>query len=141
MPAQIEKRGMPDITGAGSHLYEPRASIGLTADWLPRVRAEVGPTPVLGVEYHHRLSVAEAASFCQRMPSGTLDFIEEPIRDECPEAYEELRKLTDVPFAIGEEISSKWHFMPYIERGLTNYCRVDICTRLSRIMSSTSSTV
>jgi len=37
---------------------------------------------VLGIDYHHLLNIAEAASFCQRMPSGTLDFVEEPIRDE-----------------------------------------------------------
>jgi galactonate dehydratase len=108
-------------------LYEPRASIGLTAEWLPKVRDAVGPAPVLGVEYHHRLSVAEAASFCQRLPSGTLDFLEEPIRDETPEAYAMLRQMTDVPFAIGEEFASKWQFLPYIERGLTNFARVDVC--------------
>ncbi|MBV7332069.1 mandelate racemase/muconate lactonizing enzyme family protein [Chloroflexi bacterium TSY] len=108
-------------------LWEPRASIGLTAQWLTKVREEFGPDPVLGIDYHHRLNVAEAASFCQRMPSGTLDFLEEPIRDESPEAYESLRTMTDVPFAIGEEISSKWHFQPYIERGITNYARIDVC--------------
>jgi len=108
-------------------LFEPRASIGVTADWMPRIREAVGPTPVLGVEYHHRLSVAEAASFCQRMPSGTLDFLEEPIRDETPEAYATLRRMTDVPFAVGEEFASKWQFLPYIERGLTNFIRVDVC--------------
>jgi galactonate dehydratase len=108
-------------------LYEPRASIGLTSAWLPKVREEVGPAPVLGVEYHHRLSVAEAASFCQRMPPGTLDFLEEPIRDETPEAYAMLRQMTDVPFAVGEEFASKWQFLPYIERGLTNFIRVDVC--------------
>ena len=79
------------------------------------------------MEYHHRLSVAEAASFCQRLPKGTIDFIEEPIRDESPDAYEALRRMTDVPFAIGEEFSSKWQFLPYIERGITNYARLDIC--------------
>ena len=42
------------------------------------------------------------------------------------EAYEELRKLTPVPFAIGEEFSSKLQFLPFIEKGLTNYCRVDV---------------
>jgi galactonate dehydratase len=82
---------------------------------------------VLGIDYHHRLSIAETASFCQRMPMGTLDFIEEPIRDESPEAYEALRKLTDVPFAVGEEFSSKWQFLPYIEKHLTDFARVDIC--------------
>jgi len=35
--------------------------------------------------------------------------------------------MTDVPFAIGEEFSSKWAFLPYIERGITNYARIDVC--------------
>ena len=35
--------------------------------------------------------------------------------------------MTDVPFAIGEEFSSKWQSLPYIERGITNYCALDIC--------------
>lgn len=108
-------------------IFEPRESIGTTAEWLPKIREAVGPGPVLGLEYHHRLSVAEAASLCQKLPPGTLDFLEEPIRDECPEAYEALRRMTNIPFAIGEEFSSKWAFVPYIERGITNYARVDLC--------------
>jgi galactonate dehydratase len=108
-------------------LFEPRASIGPTAEGLIALREAVGPGPVLGIDYHHRLSVAEAASFCQRMPSGTLDFLEEPIRCEAPEAYQALRSMTPVPLAIGEEFSSKWAFLPYIERGLTNFVRVDVC--------------
>ena len=59
----------------GQPLYEPRESIGLTAQWLTQLRQEIGPEPVIGIDYHHRLSVAEAASFCQRMPAGTLDFL------------------------------------------------------------------
>jgi galactonate dehydratase len=114
-------------TGGDKTLFEPRESIAVTAEWLTKVREAVGSSLVLGIDYHHRLNVAETASFCQRMPSGTLDFLEEPIRDESPEAYAALRTLTDVPFAIGEEISSKWGFLPYIERGLTNFIRVDIC--------------
>jgi galactonate dehydratase len=107
--------------------YEPRESISETARWLVKAREALGSQVVLGVDYHHRLSVAEAASFCQKMPSGTLDFLEEPIRDETPEAYESLRTMVDVPFAIGEEFSSKWQFLPYIERGLHQFNRIDIC--------------
>ena len=107
--------------------FEPRDSIGVTAERLTQLRAEIGPDPVLGIDYHHRLSVAETASFCQRMPAGTLDFLEEPIRDESPEAYESLRRMTDVPFAIGEEFASKWQFAPYLERGITQFARIDIC--------------
>ncbi len=108
-------------------LFEPRESIAPTAEALIKAREALGLEPVIGIDYHHRLSVAESASFCQMMPAHTLDFIEEPIRDECPEAYEELRKLTPIPFAIGEEFASKWQFLPYIEKGLTNYARLDIC--------------
>ncbi len=108
-------------------VWEPWASIGITAEWLTRTREALGQRAMLGIDYHHRLSVVEAALFCQRMPRGTLDFLEEPIRDETPEAYEQLRRMTDVPFAIGEEFSSKWQALPYIERGITNYMRLDVC--------------
>jgi galactonate dehydratase len=116
-PADHDSRGV----------YEPRKSIAETAKWCVKAREELGETVVLGVDYHHRLSVAEAGSYCQKMPSGTLDFLEEPIRDEMPEAYEALRKLTDVPFAIGEEFSSKWQFLPYIERDIHQFNRIDVC--------------
>ncbi|MFN8497109.1 MAG: mandelate racemase/muconate lactonizing enzyme family protein [Anaerolineae bacterium] len=112
---------------ASPAVFEPRESLGHTARWLVKARETFGSDITLGIDYHHRLSIAETASFCQRMPMGTLDFIEEPIRDETPEAYAALRQLTDVPFAVGEEFASKWQFLPYIERHLTDFARVDIC--------------
>lgn len=108
-------------------VFDPRRSLAETSEKMTALRRAFGPEVTLGIDYHHRLSVAEAASFCQRMPVGTLDFIEEPIRDESPEAYATLRTLTSVPFAIGEEFASKWQFLPYIERGLTQYARLDVC--------------
>ena len=108
-------------------IFEPRESVATTAKWVRRAREEVGPAPMIGVEYHHRLSVAEAATFCQMLAPGTIDYLEEPIRAESPESYVALRSMTDVPFAVGEEFSSKWAFLPFIERGLTQYIRVDIC--------------
>ncbi len=107
--------------------FEPRESIGRTAKWCARARETLGDDLVLGIDYHHRLSVAEAASFCQKMPRGTLDFLEEPIRDETPAAYEALRRMTDIPFAIGEEFASKWQFLPYIERDIHQFNRIDVC--------------
>ena len=71
--------------------------------------------------------MAEAASFCNKLGRGVLDFLEEPIRDETPEAYESLRTMTDIPFAIGEEFASKWQFLPYIERGIHQFNRLDVC--------------
>ena len=122
MPGEPRRHPDDDDT-----VYEPRETIGITSTWLAKLREAVGPDPVLGIDYHCRLSVAETVSFCQRMPAGTLDFLEEPIRDESPEAYESLRTMVDVPLAIGEEFASKWAFVPFVERGLTNYARIDVC--------------
>ena len=108
-------------------LFEPREHIATSAKWCVRAREELGGDVVLGIDLHHRLSVAEAASFCQKMPSGTLDFLEEPIRDETPFAYKALRQMVDIPFAIGEEFASKWQFLPYIEADLHQFNRLDVC--------------
>ncbi|SMQ62477.1 galactonate dehydratase [Devosia lucknowensis] len=108
-------------------IFEPRQSIAATARILNRAREELGGEVVLGIDYHHRLSVAEAASFCNKLDKGVLDFLEEPIRDETPEAYESLRTMTQIPFAIGEEFASKWQFLPYIERGIHQFNRLDVC--------------
>ncbi len=122
------RTGVPNpLAAEDAQLFEPRESLALAADWLTAVRKAYGSRLVLGIDFHHRLNVAETASFCQRMPTGTLDFLEEPIRDECPSAYAALRSMTGVPMAIGEEFASKWQFLPYIEQGLTNYARVDVC--------------
>jgi galactonate dehydratase len=120
-------RFFPAAWSDAAGIFEPRESIGRTAKFLVRARQELGDELVLGIDYHHRLSVAETASFCQKMPSGTLDFLEEPIRDETPEAYESLRTLTDVPFAIGPEYASYAPVLPHIERGIHQYNRLDLC--------------
>ena len=107
--------------------FDTRTSIAEAAACLAKAREALGSEVTLGIDYHHRLSVPETVSFCQRMPAGTLDFMEEPIRDESPAAYRSLREMVDVPFAIGEEFASKWDFAPYVDGGLTQFGRVDIC--------------
>ncbi len=117
----------PAFTGDQEDVFEPRHSITETARCLTMARERFGAAITLGVDYHHRLSVAEAISFCHRMARGTLDFLEEPIRDESPAAYEALRRCVDVPFAIGEEFASKWQALPFVEQGLTQFMRLDVC--------------
>jgi len=119
-PAEYEENEEPGV-------FDPRESLAILAEWLTELRKNSGSKVVIGLDYHHRLTIAETVSFIQRMPKATLDFIEEPIRDENPAAYENLRAMVSLPFAIGEEFSSKWQFMPYLERNITQFARVDVC--------------
>ena len=121
------QRGGGRAGGDSEEIFEPRLAIAEAAHWLVKARERLGAGPTLGVDFHHRLSLAETASFCQRMPRGTLDFLEEPMRDETPEAYEALRRMTEIPFALGEEFASKWQALPYVERGIAQFMRLDIC--------------
>ena len=112
---------------APADVYEPWESVVATAEMLHAVRERVGPRVRLGVDFHHRLSVADAAEFCRLVDDVNLMFLEEPIRSESPDAYAALRTMTDIPFAIGEEFSGIYVFAPFIERGLSNYVRLDVC--------------
>ena len=120
--------GMPDPGWTGGHgaVYEPMESIALTAHWIREVRRAVGPGIGLSIDFHHRLSVAEAALFCQQVGDVNLMFLEEPIRVENVKAYQQLRQMTPMPFAIGEEFASKWEFLPFVEEGVLNFARVDL---------------
>ena len=116
----------PGWTGGTGEVFEPYRSIELAVHWLHEIRKAVGPGPLLSIDYHHRLSVAEAAHFCRQVEDLHLQFVEEPIRAENHKAYQQLRTMTGIPFAIGEEFSSKWEFAPYIEEGVLNFCRLDV---------------
>ena len=120
--------GMP-TSGADadeSLIFEPLESLDLAAHWLREIRNTVGTSIELSIDFHHRLSVVEAALFCQKVADLNLYFIEEPIRAENHKAYQQLRTMTAIPFAIGEEFSSKWAFAPFIDEGVLNFARIDI---------------
>ena len=107
-------------------VYEPMESVEEAGHWLEEVRRAVGPRVFLSVDMHHRYSVGDAAAFCQRVEGIPLMFVEEPLRAQSPQAYAQLRRLTRIPFAIGEEFASKWEFAPFVEAGLLEYARIDV---------------
>lgn len=111
----------------GNGQFNARTSFKRTIETLVAMRDRFGPDLCIGIDLHHRYTPAEIANFCAQVPRGTLDFIEEPIRSETPEAYASLRQMTDIPFAVGEEFASKWQAGPFLEGGLTQHMRLDIC--------------
>lgn len=120
--------GMPGAswTGGDGAIFEPLESLELAAHWLREIRNAVGTGIELSIDFHHRLSVAETALFAHKVADLNLFFLEEPIRAESHEAYRQLRTMTPIPFAIGEEFSSKWAFAPFLDANLINFARIDV---------------
>lgn len=106
--------------------FDPVLAGALAADWLPELRAAVTDRTVLGLHGHHRLTPFEAVSLLARLPPGTIDYIEEPIRSQSPAAYEALRARTNIPFAVGAEFPDKWAYASFLDRGLLDFARVDV---------------
>lgn len=52
------------VEGYDAATFEPRMNIADNAKWLVKARETLGEEVVIGIDYHHRLSVAETASFC-----------------------------------------------------------------------------
>lgn len=111
----------------GDGIFNPRGSLAKTVETLTAMREKFGNHLSIGIDLHHRYTPAEIASFCNMLAPGVLDFLEEPIRSESPEAYAMLRQMTNIPFAVGEEFASKWQAAAFLEQGLTQYMRLDIC--------------
>ncbi len=107
-------------------IYEPVESVDLAVHWMKEVRKAVGPDIELSIDFHHRLIVVEAAYFCQRIADVNLFFLEEPIRCENRRPTSNSGRMTPIPFAIGEEFSSKLAFAPYVEAGILNFARIDV---------------
>ena len=119
-------RTFPLPTGADDHVFVPRASIGPTARGLITLREALGPDITLGIDWHQRLDPAQARSFAARLPAGTLDFIEDPVRSESPAAAADLRRHLGLPVATGEALTSKWSFAPMFEAGALDFARIDL---------------
>lgn len=107
-------------------VFEPLESVYRTAALVRELRARIDPAVAIGVEFHHRLSVAEAIAFGEAVPRGALAFLEEPIRAESPAAYGALRGRIGIPLAVGEEFISKWQFAQFFDAGVIDYARVDV---------------
>ena len=114
------------VTSEQQLRFEPREAIALTAAAAAAVRAELGDAAFIGIDFHHRLSSAEAISFAQRLPAGCLDFLEEPIRAQSLDAYRTVAAACTIPLAIGEEFTSKWEFMPVVNSGILGFARIDL---------------
>lgn len=110
----------------GEAVFDVHLAWAAAAQWLPQVRDAVGPALMIGLHGHHRLTPFEAIALGRKLPPGTIDYFEEPIRNENPEAYRSLRERLGIPLAVGAEFSSKWDFAPFLETGLIDLARIDV---------------
>lgn len=139
IPGLDSTYGVGGVVGAGPQGYEPAQS-ALPAEntWdtnaylahvpqlIAAVRSEVGPTPRLLHDVHHRLSPNEAARLGKELEPFHLTWLEDPIPAELQSGYRHLRNHTTTPIATGEVFNTIWDGEALIREQLIDYIRASV---------------
>ncbi|WP_428937159.1 mandelate racemase/muconate lactonizing enzyme family protein [Fontivita pretiosa] len=109
------------------NIFRSRASIRRLIAQLRAVRQAVGDQIELMVDIHARFTPDEAAWFLREVEPLGMFVVEDPVRAEHMHAYRNIRQLSAVPIAAGEQWANKWEFRQVIEEELVDYVRTDLC--------------
>ncbi len=108
-------------------VFEPTRSVLETIEMFRAVRHAFGQEIEICVDIHTRLEPSDALYLCKSLEEFRPFFVEDPLRSENPNSYQNLRRHTSVPLAVGEQYASKWEFRQLIEEDLIDFCRLDLC--------------
>ncbi len=95
-----------------------------TFEECKRLQAAVGDGS-WAIDFHTEFDPPDAVRLAGMFDAADLHpyFVEDLIRSEYPDAYVNIRQLTRVPIAVGEQFGYRWDSNTLIERGLINYIR------------------
>jgi galactonate dehydratase len=112
---------------ADGTVFDPRIEGIRFAKLCNAMRRAIPAEIVLGIDLHRRFAPPDYARFLDHLDRGAIDFVEEPMRAHSAAAYVAARAPGGPRVALGEEFCSKWEIAPYLDAGVMDYCRVDLC--------------
>lgn len=96
--------------------------------YVRAVREAIGPEPLLMVDANHAYNVGAARRLLKAFEPARIHWFEEPISPEDIDGYKELKSLTDVYLAAGENEFTKIGFREWIARRAVDILQPDICS-------------
>lgn len=88
-------------------------------DELHEIRATVGPTVDIALDFHGRLSAAQAIRLLPMLEDLHPVFVEEPVRPEQLSALGRIVASTSIPIAMGERMYSRFDFAVALDSGVS----------------------
>ncbi len=112
--------------GDGSDPFDFYHNAEKTIDLCKRVDNAVGGNGNWAIDLHTRFDPPEALKICAALEDMQPYFVEDIIRSENPGVYKQLRLMTKVPIAVGEQFGDIWDINELVEQNLINYSRVTL---------------
>ena len=97
-------------------------------DYVLSVRSAIGPKPKLMVDANHAYNVGSARRLLKAIEPACIHWFEEPISPEDIDGYRELKNLTDIYLAAGENEFTKIGFREWVSRRAVDILQPDLCS-------------
>ncbi len=112
--------------GSGETSFDFYDNAKKTIDFCKRIDKAVGGGGRWAIDLHTRFDLTEAIKICEEIENLEPYFVEDIIRSENPGVYKNVRQMTKVPIAVGEQFGDKWDINELIENRLIDYTRVTL---------------
>ncbi len=97
-------------------------------EYVLAVREAIGPGPRLMIDANHAYDVASARRILKAVEPARVHWFEEPISPKDIDGYRELKNLTDIYLAAGENEFTKIGFREWIARRAVDILQPDLCS-------------
>ena len=97
-------------------------------DYILAVREGIGPGPKLMLDANHAYNLGAARRILRAVETAGIHWFEEPISPEDIDGYCELKNLTGIYLAAGENEFTKIGFRDWIARRAVDILQPDLCS-------------
>jgi D-galactarolactone cycloisomerase len=97
-------------------------------DYIFAVRKAIGNGPKLMIDANHAYNVGAARRILKAIEPANIHWFEEPISPEDREGYKELKNLTNIYLACGENEFTKIGFRDWISTRAIDILQPDLCS-------------
>ena len=111
-----------------THYHAPLPEVDKVARMMDALRAAVGPTIEVMVDFHGRPASASAAlAYIEALAPGRPMFVEEPLPPGETAALQTIAARTNVPLATGERLIDRTEFHDLLAVRAVSIIQPDIC--------------
>ncbi|WP_439581399.1 enolase C-terminal domain-like protein [Dyadobacter bucti] len=112
--------------GNGDQPFDFYSNVKTTIEFCKRIDEAVGGGGKWAIDLHTRFDLTDGLKICTALEDLEPYFIEDIVRSENPGVYKNVRSMTKVPIAVGEQFGDRWDTNELIENRLIDYTRFTV---------------
>jgi len=112
--------------GNGQQPFDFYTHVNKTIEFAQQIDEAVGGNGNWAIDLHTRFDLTDGIKICKAFEDLQPYFVEDIVRSENPGVYEQVRQMTNVPIAVGEQFGDRWDTNELVEKRLIDYSRMTL---------------